>query len=180
MGTGFVIGVSDRATDGLNMVYNTTAGRRYLAQRKGLGQEALAALGNLGLSAIANILGAIKYARYMKLGPDDVVLTVATDGADMYGTELGMAERKYFPDGFDETLAAETFGRYLLGATTDNMLELDRYARERIFNLGYYTWVEQQGVSLADFEARRDRKFWDGLMELVPAWDAMIADFNAA
>ena len=42
-----------------------------------------------------------------------------------------------------------------MGATTDNMLELDRYARERIFNLGYYTWVEQQGVSLADFEARR-------------------------
>ena len=73
-----------------------------------------------------------------------------------------------------------TFGRYLLGATTDNMLELDRYARERIFNLGYYTWVEQQGVSLADFEARRDQRFWDGLMDLVPAWDAMIADFNAA
>lgn len=180
MATDFVVGVSDHATDGLNMVCNTTAGRSYLAQRQGLEQQTLAALGDLGLSAIANILGAIKYAQYMKLGPDDVVLTVATDGADMYETELGMAERKYFPNGFDETTAAETFGRYLLGATTDNMLELDRYSRERIFNLGYYTWVEQQGVSLADFDARRHQGFWDGLMDLVPAWDTMIADFNAA
>ena len=180
MATDFVIDVSDRATDGLNLVYNTTVGRGYLAKRAGLGQEALAALGNLGLSAIANVLGAIKYAKYMKLGPDDVVLTVATDGAELYETELGLAEGKYFPDGFDETRVAETFGRYLLGAATDNMLELDRRARERVFNLGYYTWVEQQGVSLADFDARRDPRFWDGLMELVPAWDALIADFNAA
>ena len=29
--------------------------------------------------------------------------------------------------------------------------------RNRIFNLGYFTWVEQQGVSLDDFEARRGR-----------------------
>lgn len=180
MGTDFVIDVSDHATDGLNLVYNTTAGRSYLAGRRGLGQETLAALGNLGLSAVANILGAIKYAKHMELGPDDVVLTVATDGAEMYETELGRAEKKYFPNGFDEMAAAETFGRYLLGATTDNMLELDRRARERIFNLGYYTWVEQQGVSLADFDARRCQGFWDGLMDLVPAWDAMIADFNAA
>ena len=76
--------------------------------------------------------------------------------------------------------AAETFARYLLGTTTDNMLELSRYDKKRIFNLGYYTWVEQQGVSLEDFDARKDQAFWDGLMDLVPAWDRMIDDFNAA
>ncbi|MEQ9327797.1 MAG: hypothetical protein RJQ21_10945 [Rhodospirillales bacterium] len=180
MGTDYVIAVSDRATDGLSMVYNTTAGRAYLAARHGLSQETIAALGNLGLSSICNILAAIKYAKYNKLGPDDVVLSVATDGADLYQTELGHAEKKYFADGFDEVAAAETFGRYLLGATTDNMLELDRMGRERIFNLGYYTWVEQQGVDLADFDARRKQAFWDGLMDLAPAWDEMIGAFNAA
>ena len=32
-------------------------------------------------------------------------------------------------------------------------LELDAPDRERIFNLGYYTWVEQQGIPLEVFEA---------------------------
>ena len=59
------------------------------------------------------------------------------------------------------------------------MLELNHFDRKRIFNLGYFTWVEQQGVSLEEFNARLDRTYWDGLMNLVPAWDAMIADINA-
>jgi len=180
MGTDYVIGVSDHATDGLNVVYNTTAGRSYLSSRLGLGQETISSLGNLGLSSLANILGAIKYAKYNKLGPDDVVLSVATDGAALYETELGLAEKKYFNGAVDDVAAAETFGRYLLGCTTDNMIELDRPGKERIFNLGYYTWVEQQGVSVEDFVARRDQAFWDDLMNLVPAWDGMITDFNAA
>ncbi len=178
MNTDFVIGVSDQATDSLNMLFNTTAGRSYLGRRTGMNQQAMASLGDLGLSSIANILGAIKYAKYMDLGPDDAVLTVATDGAEMYETELGLSEKRLAGGRFDELTAAEVYGRYLLGAATDHTIELDRPGRERIFNLGYYTWVEQQGVSLADFDARRDQAYWDGLMELVAVWDGMIEAFN--
>ena len=174
----FVIAVSDAASDGLNLLFNTTAGRDFLTARKGLAQEQVAALADLGLSSIANVLGAVKLAKYLGLGAGDAVLTVATDGAEMYGTELEKAAAK-LPDGrFDALAAAEAYGRYLLAATTDNMLELSHRDRERIFNLGYYTWVEQQGVSLEDFDARRDPRFWEGLMELVPLWDALIDDFN--
>ena len=60
------------------------------------------------------------------------------------------------------------------------MLELGGRERARIFNLGYYTWVEQQGVSLAEFTVRRDQAFWRGLRDLLPAWDALIEDFNRA
>ena len=180
MNSDFVIGVSDRASDGMNMVCNTTAGRDYLSNYRGLGQMDIADLGNLGLSAHANIVGAIKYAKYMDLGPDDVVMTVATDAANMYQTELGIAERKYYAGSFDSVRAAETFGRTILGATTDHTLEMTRPDRERVFNLGYYTWVEQQGTTLNDFDRRRDMAFWDGLMDLVPVWDAMIDDFNEA
>jgi len=56
---------------------------------------------------------------------------------------------------------------------------MTRPDREGIFNLGYYTWVEQQGVSLVDFDARRDPDFWDGMMGMVPIWDGLIDDFNA-
>ena len=180
MNTDFVIGVSDHATDSLNILFNTTIGRSYLAQRTAMNQQAIASLGDLGLSSIANILGAIKYAKYMGLGSDDAVLTVATDGAELYETELSAAEKRLRDGRFDELTAAEVYGRHLLGAATDHMLELDRPGRERIFNLGYYTWVEQQGVALADFDARRDQAHWDGLMELVAVWDGMIESFNSA
>jgi hypothetical protein len=60
------------------------------------------------------------------------------------------------------------------------MLELTHREKNRIFNLGYYTWVEQQHVPLPDFQARRDQAFWKQLHDLVPAWDALIEEFNAA
>ncbi|MFV1876200.1 pyridoxal-phosphate dependent enzyme [Nioella sp.] len=180
MNSDFVIGVSDSASDGMNLVANTTQGRDYLSKYRGLGQQEISDLGHFGLSGLANVIGAIKYAKYMDLGSDDVVMTVATDGANMYQTELRIAEEKYFADGFDQVKAAEAFGRSILGASTDHMIELTRPDRERIFNLGYYTWVEQQGTTLDDFDRRRDQSFWDGLLDLVPIWDGMIEKFNKA
>ena len=180
MGTDFVIGVSDRSSDALNVVFNTAAGRAYLSGYRHVDQRSLAALGDLGLSSIANILGAIKYAKYMALGAGDVVLTVATDGAALYQSEIENARAACFPGGLSEIEAAEAFGQHLLGTGIDHVGELTRLDRERIFNLGYYTWVEQQGTSLADFDRRRDPGFWDGLMESVTVWDGMIEDLNAA
>lgn len=178
MNSDFVIGVSDSATDGLNLVFNTAPGREYLSKYRSLSQGEVDGLGNLGLSSLANILGAIKYAKYMNLGPDDVIMTVATDGANMYETELGIAENKYYSSGFDSVRAAETFGLAVLGAGSDHMIEMTRQDRERVFNLGYFTWVEQQGISLEDFDRRRDQAFWDSLLDLVPVWDDMIEAFN--
>ena len=180
MDTDFVIGVSDKGSDTLNLVFNTVTGRSYLSKHRHVGQQSLAALGDLGLSSIANILGAIKYAKYMALGAEDIVLTVATDDAAMYQSEIEIAKAKYFDSEFSEVEAAEAFGQHILGAGIDHVSELNRFDRERIFNLGYYTWVEQQGTTIADFDRRRDQSFWDGLMELVPVWDGMMEDVNAA
>jgi len=104
---------------------------------------------------------------------------LATDGAALYDSERDLALGRYFPAGFDEVAAAEVFGEHVLGAATDHLVELTRVDRERIFNLGYYTWVEQQGVSLEDFDARRDPGFWTGIREVVPTWDELIDDVNA-
>ena len=49
------------------------------------------------------------------------------------------------------------------------MLEATQRERERIFNLGYFTWVEQQGVALADFDRRKGQDFWHDLHALDPA-----------
>ena len=48
------------------------------------------------------------------------------------------------------------------------MLELTHFDRKRIFNLGYFTWVEQQDVSIEDFERRREERFWRDLVETIP------------
>ena len=75
------------------------------------------ALPSLGLSSICNILGAIKTAKHYGLGPDDVIVTVATDGAAMYGSERELALAKYFPGGFDSLAAGAKNGyRSILSA----------------------------------------------------------------
>ncbi len=161
------------------MLFGTEAGRRHLAGRRGVAATVLEQLPSLGLSSICNVVGAIKTAKYLGLGPRDVVVTVATDGARMYDTERDLAVAKYFPDGFDEIAASEVYGQHLLGASTDHLRELDWDERNRLFNLGYFTWVEQQGVSLEDFQARREPEFWTRKQTLAAEWDALIDDFNA-
>ena len=178
MATDGVAAISDRATDALGLLFNHEAGRRYLAARRGVPAEVIGALGSLGLSSVCNVLAAIKTARWFDLGPDDAVLTVATDGAAMYGSEWPRIERRDFPRGFDEVACAEVFGEHLLGVRTDHYLELGQRDRERIFNLGYYTWVEQQGVPSGEFSARRAPAYWERLRSYLPAWDERIDELN--
>ena len=96
----------------------------------------------------------------------------------MCTSEQAKALAKHFPEGFDAVNAGEVFAQHLLGASADQLIELSLVDRTRIFNLGHYTWVEQQGVSIGDFTARRDQGFWRGLQQLLPASDEMIAEFN--
>jgi cysteine synthase len=177
--TDIVIGISDQATDGLNAVFNCDVGRACLARRLGLAEEVLGQLRWFGLSSIANILGAIKFAKHYGLDSDSVVVTVATDGADLYASEARRyLERRHNSGELSAAMAAELVGAHLAAIDTDNMLEATHQERERIFNLGYYTWVEQRGITLADFDRRRGQTFWRGLRDLVPQWDEMIAAFN--
>ena len=178
MSSDYVVDVSDRATDALNVLFNTDVGRAALA-RRGVPEKLITTLPSLGLSSICNIVAAIKVARQARLGPDDAIVTVATDGAAMYATELERTVARDFPGGFDERAASATYAQHLLGATEDHVLELSDQDRRRVFNLGYYTWVEQQGVPIVEFVARREQAYWTSLRELLPRWDALIDEFNA-
>ena len=48
-----------------------------------------------GPSGLCNIIGAIKIAKYLKLGPDDNIVTIATDGFDRYDSVLDDLDRRY-------------------------------------------------------------------------------------
>ena len=178
MNSDVVAGVSDASCDALDVLFNSDVGREYLAKRRGLDPGLVAQLENFGLSGIANTLAAIKTARYFELTENDVIVTVATDGAVLYESERQKAIARDFPNGFDAVSAGEVFGQHLAGLDGDHYLELSHRDRNRIFNLGYFTWVEQQGIALEDFDCRRNQSFWRGLAATLPDWDRMIEDFN--
>jgi cysteine synthase len=178
MSTDLVVAISDRSTDALNVLFNDPAGRSYLAERRGIDESLLEELPRLGVSSICNLLAAIKTARHLELGPKDVLLSVATDPSWLYDTERAKTLESEFGASFDAVKAGEVFGEHLRGVRTDHMLECGTLERRRIFDLGYYTWVEQQGVAIEDFTRRRSPDFWRELVDLIPAWDSMIEDFN--
>jgi cysteine synthase len=178
MNTDVVVAISDRATDELDLLYNSSAGRALLA-RKGVPPAVIEALTHFGLSSTCNVLAAIKSVKLLGLGPDDAVVTVATDGGTMYASERAELLASRYGGTFDVGDAAEVFGRHLAAADTDSMIECTARDRTRIFNLGYYTWVEQQGTPIDLFEARRSQTFWRGLRRHLGVWDEMITEFNA-
>ena len=179
MNTDVVCAVSDRATDELDVLFNTPEGRGFLTHRKGVPAEVVAALEHFGLSSICNVVAAIKTVKLLALGPDDAVITVATDGAALYPSERAKTLQRRFGGSFGALDAAEVFAEHLGSAGTDHMLDCTEQDRTRIFNLGYYTWVEQQGTPLDVFEARRSQAFWRGLRRYLGVWDELIDDFNA-
>jgi cysteine synthase len=178
MNTDVVCAISDTATDQLDVLFNTGAGREYLSRAKGLADDLLDDLPHLGFSSICNMLAAIKTAKLLDLGPDDAIVTVATDGGAMYPSSRADYVRRVYRGEFSHTDAAEVFGQHLGHVTTEDMIDMTEADRRRVFQLGYYTWVEQQGTPFELFEERRHQDFWRGLRRYLGVWDEMIGEFN--
>jgi cysteine synthase A len=178
MNTDVVCAISDVATDELDVLFNAQQGSEYLS-RKGVADDVIATLPHFGFSAICNMLAAIKTAKLLDLGPDDALITVATDGGAMYPSERAKTLAGRYRGEYSHTDAAEAFGQHLAHVSTEHMIDMTEADRRRVFNLGYYTWVEQQGTPFELFEQRRSQDFWRGLRRYVGIWDEMIDDFNA-
>jgi cysteine synthase len=178
MNMDFVIGVSECASDLMNVLFNASEGKAFLAARTGIDQGIVSAFEHIGLSGLAAIQGSIKLAKHMQLTSDDVVICMATDGAAMYVTEARRAVNAHFKGRSGTAECAEIFGRTLAGCEPAHVLELTATDRRRIFNLGYYTWVEQRGVSIEAFDSRRSQSYWDDIAETAPAWDGLVRQFN--
>ncbi|HSR47541.1 MAG TPA: pyridoxal-phosphate dependent enzyme [Anaerolineales bacterium] len=176
MNTDLVTAIDDAAVVSLARLFNEKPGRELLT-RAGVPSELVARMDLLGFSGIANLLSAIKFARYYELGEEDLVLTVLTDSMELYASRLDEM-RKESGDYTDRDAAAD-FARYLLGENTDNLLDLSHRERRRIHNLKYFTWVEQQGRTYEEILAQReDPTYWTGVQGQVDAIDALIEEFN--
>ena len=181
MNTDVVVAVSDRATDQLQVMFASDDGLGYLADRRLVPQRVLATLRHFGLSSICNVLAGDRHGqaarprsrrrhrhRRHRRGGDvpERAATRSSPATSAAGSPTSTPRR--------------------CGASTSptsprtNAIECTAAVRNRIFNLGYFTWVEQQGTPIELFEARRDQSFWIGLRRYLGVWDAMIDDFNAA
>jgi cysteine synthase A len=174
--TDVVIDIVDEDCIRMMRLFNEPAGHKYLAS-KGVPQAVINKLNLLGISGIANLLCAIKTARFYEMNSNDVVFTVATDSMEMYQSrvkEYRDAEGEYL-----EVHAAADYDRRILGQSTDHMQELGYWDRKRMHNLKYYTWIEQQGKTSEELDAQwYDDEYWTRQFHAVEEWDAKIREFN--
>jgi cysteine synthase A len=174
--TDMIVAIDDNAVVSLSRLFNEPAGRAYLASQ-GVPQSLISNLDLLGFSGISNVLSAIKAAKYYEMGPEDIVLTVLTDSMELYQSRLVEMHAEYGE--YSEKDAAADYARWLLGESTDNLLELRYTDRRRVHQLKYFTWVEQQGRTYAEIQTQwRDRNYWTDFQQQIPEMDALIEEFN--
>jgi len=174
--TDYVMAIDDNAVVNLGRLFNEPEGQKYLA-KKGVPASTIEKLDWLGFSGIANMLSAIKFAKYNELGETDVVMTVLTDSMELYGSRIKEMHEEFGQ--FDTMEAASVFGQYLAGTTTDNMEELTYESRKRIHNLKYYTWVEQQGKTYEEIQDQwYEPNYWTDVQKQVGEIDGLITEFN--
>jgi cysteine synthase len=174
--TDMVVAIDDEAPIQVIRLFNEPQGKRYLA-RIGVPDALIEQLSLLGISGVANLLSAVKMARWYEWGEGDAVMTVLTDSMEMYQSRL--RELREARGEFTEHDAIIAYHKYLTGQGTDHVEELTWPARKRIHNLKYYTWVEQQGKTYPEIQAQwYDASYWNNVHGQVSEIDWLIAQFN--
>jgi cysteine synthase len=175
--TDAVIAIDDNDCMELIRLFNEDEGKDYLI-KMGVPENITSRLDSIGISGVANILSAIKFAKYFELKENDIVFTILTDSMDLYGSRLNEMNEKFGKFNHDD--AVRVYNKNLMGTNTSSMLELNHYDKKRIHNLKYFTWIEQQQKDLNELNAQwyDNDAYWESIRNLTPKIDGLIKDFN--
>jgi cysteine synthase len=174
--TNVVTAIDDEDCMKLFRLFNSEEGKETL-KSEGMKMEFINSLEQIGISGIANILSAIKTAKYFEMNSEDILFTIATDSAMMYKSRLEELTEQYGK--YSKNQASKDIDRCLMGTKTDNMKELNYNDQKMIHNLKYFTWIEQQGKGIEDLnQLWYDRDIWTNLFDQVSRWDELIVEFN--
>jgi cysteine synthase A len=174
--TDVVTAIDDEDCMRILRLFNEKPGHTYL-ESIGIDKNIVRNLHLLGISGIGNMISAIKTSKYFEMTGDDIIVSIATDSADMYKSRVEelSAEKGMYND----IQAIKDYEKCILGTKSDFMKELDYYDRKAIHNLKYFTWIEQQGKSVEDLnQLWYDRDIWNRLFCQVKQWDDLIKSFN--
>jgi cysteine synthase A len=174
--TDFVVAVDDEIPMRALRLFNEPTGRQALVDA-GVDESLVGMLDLLGISGIGNMVAAIKFAKYNELTEKDVVVSIATDSMQLYGSRLGELEQEHGP--YTEAQSQRDL-ELLSSIGIDYTKELSYYDRKAIHNLKYYTWIEQQGRAVEELNAQWDDhdNYWYSTFNQVEEIDGLINDFN--
>jgi cysteine synthase len=174
--TDMVTAIDDEDCMRILRLFNEKEGHAYL-KSIGVEQEVIDNLYLIGVSGIGNLLSAIKTAKYFEMTKDDVVITIATDSADMYQSRI--QELNDVNGSYNDIQAVKDFEKCILGCGTDNAKELNYYDKKAVHNLKYFTWIEQQEKDVVDLnQLWSDRDIWNKQFNQLDRWDELINEFN--
>ncbi len=133
--------------------------------------------GVFGVSGICNVLGAIRMAQHLGLGPKDNVVTIATDGFDRYPSVLkDLARRRDEPAGAVLSSSFEQIFR--CGGPADILDVRSREQKQRLFGYKQETWTKF-GYTQAYLESMKSQSFWDAEYGKIRAIDAAVSRARA-
>ncbi|MBU1093705.1 MAG: pyridoxal-phosphate dependent enzyme [Firmicutes bacterium] len=125
-----------------------------------------------GVSTICNILGAIKMAKYLKLGVNDNVVTIATDGFDRYQSVIENLDNRVLET--EDFVLRRWFKDIFLKVDTENVDDLrSMEKKERLFKQKEHDWLKFN-YSIDYLNKMRDMKFWNDEYELIHHYDQLI------
>ncbi|MBE2240372.1 MAG: pyridoxal-phosphate dependent enzyme [Caldilineaceae bacterium] len=162
---------------GMEVIQN---GAHVLADRLGVPSEiAQALVGRFGPSCICNVVGAIKTAKYLGLGPEDNVVTIATDSYDRYPSVSQALYGRIGGKPSDDQL--EMWAKSVfLGASLGEIIDLNRGGQhERLQQMKADLWT-RFGYSADYIRQMADQSFWDAEYEKIKEIDPLIAQVRGA
>jgi hypothetical protein len=130
-----------------------------------------------GISGVCNVLGAIKTARFFGMTKEDLIVTVCTDAIDRYRSVMSGLTERFGP--MDRAAAERRLAGIFHGQKSDWIAEGSLANRRRWHNLKYFTWVEQQGRSVAELNAQRSQAYWEAEQARVAEFDRLIERYRA-
>lgn len=130
----------------------------------------------VGPSGICNIIGAIKLAKYMRFGPGDNVVTVATDGFDRYDSVLSELNHRYLE--LTPTVLERWTRDIFVNASEDQIFDVRRRpAKEQLFRQKENDWLKF-GYSQSYLDGMKNQSFWDEEYAKTTKYNAKIAEMR--
>ncbi len=145
----------------------------YILEENGVDSKTAEHLRDLfGVSGICNIIGAIKMAKYLKLGPEDNIVTIATDGLDRYHSVIKDLDRRYLET--EDFVLRRWFKDVFRKIGEEEIKDTRRKEqKEELFKQKEKDWLKF-GYSQAYLDSMRNKEFWDEEYEKVFHYDELI------
>ncbi len=191
-------GIGDKMVTLIHNVYNTDllmlindeeavqgmevmqSGTDALVERLGVGQaEAEALHGKFGPSCICNIIGAIKTAKVLELGPQDNVVTIATDSYDRYPSVSSELYQRH--GGRPDVDTLEMWAKAVfLGASLGETIDVNRQGEHaRLQKMKQDLWT-RFGYSREEIERMASQVYWDEEFGRIEEIDPAIAEIRGS